>query len=661
MAALLANLQTAFYMADRLQIYFEYYTELPSIPTTLNFEDALVYSYGILLDFLARAVRTLQQDTPTRAVKSFLKLEEYKIFEDKCNKAGERADSAARNCDRDLTREDRQKAQELRHCLKDALEKLKSLQEIKTSLSDLHNDIVISRLPIAKGAAYDSYDEEQNDYCLAGTRVRLLQDITEWAEDLNRKHIFWLNGMAGTGKSTVSRSVAKILQSQGRLGATFFFKRGEADRSNASKLFTTIAGQLGQNVPGIRSLLVDALNEHSNLPQKTLREQFENLILAPISNSSITATFTIIIDAIDECDRVSDMQTVISLFRRLTQVRASISLRIFITSRPEPDIRLSFSEISKGAFDDIILHEIARKDIEHDIDLYFKHQFQQLRERRSRLLPQYPLPPDWPGLETHNTLVQRAVPLFIFASTICRFITDRPDTSENRLTRVLQHKGTSKLSQTYMPILQQLADERDPDQEPDIQDFLSVVGPIVTFADPLSVMSISKLLKIPAKDVSQRLLRLHSVLNVPEDPSLPVRLLHLSFRDFLVDPDRRETSVFWIDEQRSHEKLAEKCLEHLSEPGRLRRDICSQTSFGVLKNEVSDECVIEAIPTETAYACRHWTYHAQKAGQFLIDNSTVYRFLEAHLLHWMEALSWLGSLSSIVACIESLRSLTDVS
>jgi hypothetical protein len=49
----------------------------------------------------------------------------------------------------------------------------------------------------------------------------------------------------------------------------------------------------------------------------------------------------------------------------------------------------------------------------------------------------------------------------------------------------------------------------------------------------------------------------HSVLNIPELPDAPVRLLHLSFRDFLVDPGKHTTNPFWVDEKGTHRKMDE--------------------------------------------------------------------------------------------------------
>lgn len=89
--------------------------------------------------------------------------------------------------------------------------------------------MILDRLPRAIGASFDSYAEEHNSKCLQNTRVDLIRKISEWADDPDAQTIFWLKGMAGTGKSTISRTMAQTFADTGRLGASFFFKRGEAD------------------------------------------------------------------------------------------------------------------------------------------------------------------------------------------------------------------------------------------------------------------------------------------------------------------------------------------------------------------------------------------------------------------------------------------------
>lgn len=46
---------------------------------------------------------------------------------------------------------------------------------------------------------------------MEGTQRRMLNDIRDWAESPNGEAIFWLHGMAGTGKMRVSLTVANAL------------------------------------------------------------------------------------------------------------------------------------------------------------------------------------------------------------------------------------------------------------------------------------------------------------------------------------------------------------------------------------------------------------------------------------------------------------------
>jgi hypothetical protein len=55
--------------------------------------------------------------------------------------------------------------------------------------------------------------------------VGLLEEICDWVDSEDERCI-WLNGLAGTGKSTIARTVARRYFEQKRLGASFFFSRG---------------------------------------------------------------------------------------------------------------------------------------------------------------------------------------------------------------------------------------------------------------------------------------------------------------------------------------------------------------------------------------------------------------------------------------------------
>ena len=139
------------------------------------------------------------------------------------------------------------------------------------------------------------------------------------------------------------------------------------------------------------------------------------------------------------------VRAILRLFCGLEHTQTSIHLRLFVTSRPELPIRLGFSDMAEGIQYDVALHEVPRWTIERDIAHYLEYEFARIRADRSKTQPLYPLPPDWPGKESLHALVQRAVPLFIFAATICRFIADLRGNPKGRLDRVLKHREISKL------------------------------------------------------------------------------------------------------------------------------------------------------------------------------------------------------------------------
>lgn len=100
--------------------------------------------------------------------------------------------------------------------------------------------IGLDKLSAVQEAEFNSFSDRDEIQCLQGTRTELLRQIKEWATSLSQKSIFWLKGMAGTGKSTISRTVAWSLKGTNHLSTSFFFKRGEGDRGNAKKFFPTL-------------------------------------------------------------------------------------------------------------------------------------------------------------------------------------------------------------------------------------------------------------------------------------------------------------------------------------------------------------------------------------------------------------------------------------
>ncbi|BCR98204.1 uncharacterized protein AKAW2_31523S [Aspergillus luchuensis] len=83
---------------------------------------------------------------------------------------------------------------------------LNHLDQLTVDIQNLRDAVDMLNLPFAKGAFFGSFEDQHEDECLIGTRTELLRQVQDWGRSGDRC-IFWLSGMAGTGKSTIARTV----------------------------------------------------------------------------------------------------------------------------------------------------------------------------------------------------------------------------------------------------------------------------------------------------------------------------------------------------------------------------------------------------------------------------------------------------------------------
>ncbi|KAJ5106573.1 NACHT and WD40 domain protein [Penicillium angulare] len=519
-----------------------------------------------------------------------------------------------------------------------------------------NTDDPLDKLPAVIGAEFDSYANSSEDECLPGTRIELLDDVWTWIVSPDGKCIFWLNGRAGTGKSTISRTVARRLKQQKMLGASFFFKRGEKDRGNARKLFPTIIRQLARSIPRLAPAVRKAIDADPDIGSRGMRVQFDVLLLQPllslkssVSSGRIT-NVVILIDALDECDVENDIRLVLELLPQL-QDGQNFSLRVMLTSRPELSIRLGFKKLSNNAYKYLILHDIPRESIKHDLALFLKYRLSEIRQEREP-----PLPADWPGNMKFQKLVEMSMPLFIYAATICRVFEDPRWDPADTLTEILAYQNTSsKLDGTYLPVLNQVLHGQDKNQARKlIKEFRQVIGAIVTLENPLSATSLARLLGLPEKLIISRISLLHSVLNIPDDKDLPIRLFHLSFKNFLLDQGTRQKTPFYVKRLAAHYQLTNSCLDMCQ---RLQKNICRLWCEGVERADISRQTLDEFLPPELQYACRYWIFHLVQCIQVDIPQmvESAFSYLKIHFLHWLEAMCLLGLASESLEMINLLN------
>lgn len=498
--------------------------------------------------------------------------------------------------------------------------------------------------------------------CLPGTRVEVLQEIHDWVSSAKSKCIFWLCGMAGTGKSTISRTVPLKLSDNQILGASFFFKRGEADRGNAKKLFPTISKQLAFKIPALLPYVSKAAAENPNLAEKALGVQFDEILIKPLRRLSPSeipeqTVIIVVIDALDECEGDDDIRVVIRLLPKLQEID-TVRLRVFVTSRPDLPLRLGFKKLADEDHKDLVLHDIPASIISKDISMYLNHEIKKLRDERDP-----PLSVDWPGQAAIEQLVDLSIPLFIFAATICRIFKEDFWHPNESLSAILEQKekGGSQLDGTYLPVLNRvLKGTTTKQRQKVVEKFQQIVGTIVLLESPLSPSSLSSLLCVSVDDVYSFLSKLHSVLEVPDRDDLPIRLFHLSFRDYLLRPETLENTPLAVNQKERHYLLTLQCFD-VSQ--KLRKNICGLPNDGIRHTEIDPHTIQQFLPPELQYACRYWAHHLMGfLGSDEVPSSDsdsildeVLLFLHRHFLHWLEAMSLLEIFPEVISTINLLR------
>ncbi|KEP45068.1 vegetative incompatibility protein HET-E-1 [Rhizoctonia solani 123E] len=427
--------------------------------------------------------------------------------------------------------------------------------------SIVNENLVNTRLEClspAKQASYDSSLSTQISRrgCTEGTRIGVLDGLDDWIYDPTSSSIYWMNGMAGTGKTTIASTFCERIERRKLLAASFFCTRTSAECRDISRIVPTIAYQLARYSIPFQSALCNILGQNPDIGSKNVLKQFELLLKEPLQQvkDAMPDSLVVVIDALDECDDRNGVELVIDMLFRHA---AHVPLKFMLTSRPEPEI---YSKMATHAQSRqvIHLHDIEKSLVRADIELY-------LKEELGLMSP----PASQAEIEQ---LVERAGTLFIYAATLI----------DTLYTAVL-HSALNE-------------DELETDETEDIRAVLC----IVLFAqEPINVETIAELAEI---DDPQRVIHalhpLRSVLHQSEEAGL-VSTLHASFPDFMFSNERSGT--YFYDVVEHSQLLAQRCF--LVMKGQLRFNICDLASSFVTDKEVEniEERIKASIPSTLAY------------------------------------------------------------
>ncbi|PVG00371.1 hypothetical protein CPB86DRAFT_729488, partial [Serendipita vermifera] len=462
--------------------------------------------------------------------------------------------------------------------------------------------------------------------CMKGTRQSVLDEVEKWASNTTDTQILWLADVAGAGKSTIAKEVAEKWRQQGCLAGQFFFSRDAEETRTPKLFFTTIAQQgLARLGPNIQRRVAHGIRKLFNPVVANLYEQCLAMFVEPIQATQ--ASLYLVLDALDECEP----HACHSLFQILLPHLSSIPhLKLFLTSRPETHIR-EVLESSSHRTISLRSDEVVNSK---DVEFYMQQRLQRIKLEEAQMV----------------RLIERAGGLFIWAKTVCDLLVDFRGNKNTFITRLSSQK-LRQMNPIYRIALEQaIGSDRE---EETIEAYMEVLKAIVVVFRPVSPNVINQLLNTSE---SMEIVRdLRSVLECSDENS-PIRFLHPTFRDFLLDSGACDK--YYVDIHTAHQLVASQCLSTMQEE--LRYDSCDlydgqNSTF--TRNQL-DEKLLQHTSEALRYSCRFWGGHTLLGRHDSLSPLTVAieNLFTSNLLDWIYMVSAQDSIEEAVSMLQKLGS-----
>ncbi|GJJ10735.1 hypothetical protein Clacol_004962 [Clathrus columnatus] len=522
-------------------------------------------------------------------------------------------------------------------------------QVIELTEYSLGENFDLDHLPYASGAGLSTRKQ-----CLPGTRVEVLDEIIEWINDMdeNCPRLFWLAGPAGVGKSAIAHSIALRFKSIRRLGSFFCFDRNQSVDGRREKIFSTIARDLADLDSQIQHELAKVIKNETSL-RKTpdLQLEWDKFILEPLRITSQVSTgpILVVIDALDESGDPTSRRELVKILEKETS-SLPVNIRFLVTSRPEKDITLTFN---KSHIRTKMMNTIPESETNRDILSYFKTTLE--GEITDGFFTDAHL----------GRLVDLSQGLFQWAFLASKFLIGLGNSAgmiateryENLINAQRIRSINEPLDAMYNQILSSLFDSDDPQA---MSRFRSVIGSIIIASEPLSLKSLVALrgenISIPRRetDIKAVIQYMGSLLSGIDDPSLTIRPLHLSFREYLLD--ERRSGKFWIDPSQHHRYFAFGCLRTMSEG--LQFNICNISNSHIrnIDDEGLPDRISSLISSQLSYSSRFWVFHLSSSIFDSLLAEQIDKFLHDCFLLWLEVLSLLKAVSGAAKSMSNLIS-----
>ncbi|CAE6533355.1 unnamed protein product [Rhizoctonia solani] len=513
--------------------------------------------------------------------------------------------------------------------------------------TDMTMDIKLNGLNPSKSARYDSGISGIRPRCTRNTRQAILDSLDSWTFDPNGPHLKWMNGMAGTGKTTIACSYSEIMDQRGNLAASFFCSQTLPDCRDVHRIIPTIAYQLARFSSGFRAQIYTALTEDYDLDCREISKQYQCLLQDPFKDfDQMPKHSVIVLDALDECD---NPELVEILLEHLIENKGNLPLKFLVTSRPEPDMYQRMESHFGLRFPDVIksLDDEDLQSVQADIQLYLG---ENLRLSDNEL----------------SELARRCGSLFIYAATAVRYIQSkaRGALPKKRLRNVLSNKRPAEIDSLYSMVLKSAFDQLEEEEAANVR---AVLRTVLCSQEPIHIETVAVLCGLDVETSSIALKPLLPVIHNSGSSKL-ISVLHASFPDFMFD--KKQSEDLFFNRAEHNYLMAEQCFGLMKKElrfniYRLESSYVADKTIGIKREELEGNRIDDLIEPPLWYTCHYWGYHLEQTKS--LENTglesqrlkglsdELNAFLSQKLLFWMEVLNLKRSMATAVNILARAR------
>lgn len=438
---------------------------------------------------------------------------------------------------------------------------------------------------------------------------------------LGENNILLIEGKPATGKSVLAGYIIdQLRQSDSTCCSHYFFKHGDKAKSALGASIRSLAFQMAISNSGIRDVILRIQADGISLKNMDARTIWRILFLQGIFQTHFGSHFWVI-DGLDECSNPAAFVDII-----LSNISASMPLRILITSRDTVNLQPSFSSLSPTIFASL---SIQTKDTASDIKLLVESQMENLSIVDS---------------EDQTILIKKILSeskgSFLWTLLVLKEL--QRCHSKNEVQHVLSEvpRGMESL---YKRILETMSREIRGKE---------LAKAILMWAAcairPMATSELDGALRLDIEDVFPKLE--HSIAAlcgqlVMVDKFGKILMVHETAREYLLSHDLH--SEFAFDEAHAHGRMARICLQYLTgnemKPPRTSRwrrlpDIQNK------RGDFSDYAYI---------AFSYHLCHADPLTKGLLELTE--QFFSSNILTWIEAIANLGDLNQLIRTSKHLR------